>query len=107
MKERKRRTVRRLDDLAKHKAELMIRFGGFSYRFIAQQVFGIDVGEDSDEAFLARGALMGFARRRKLKVTDWRNGISLPAQQHVRELLRIRKTFEQQLKQTRKKRKAG
>jgi hypothetical protein len=92
-----------LTDLRKHKITLMVKFGGFSYRAIARNVLGTPFEVDTPEAINERQAIQSYAHREGLRVSDWRNGMSISAQAHISKLLKIKKSLQKQLSKAKKR----
>lgn len=66
----------------------MVTEGGFGYRYIAAEVFRTTTIEVTD---MQVQCVMNFARREKIRVTDWRTGVSMNAKQYVQRLLGTRR----------------
>lgn len=71
----------KLDDLAKWRIEQLGLNGGFSHRFIAQQVFG-KTAKEVDETDLNR--VRHVLRQREVSVMGWRNGVTTLAKAHAK-----------------------
>ena len=79
---RRRRRVKRLDDIKKWKAENLAKFGGFSHKFIASLVFQKPIERVTEKE---RGCIASYLCRNGIRISDWRNGQTVPSRQYARE----------------------
>jgi hypothetical protein len=76
-----------------YKIERMASRGGFSHRCIAKEAFG-------DDSFDSMKAVRSHLRSARIKVTDYRNGVTVGAEQTITDLFKgIRAAVKAQLKQ--------
>ena len=79
----RKRRVKRLDNLKKWRIEMLARFGGFSRRYIASEVFG------SSLRHVNRGELAcisSYLKRLGIKLRDWRDGLTIAAQAYAKDV---------------------
>jgi hypothetical protein len=90
-KKRKKKRVKRLDDIRKWKAESLAKFGGFSHRFIASLVFEKTMGRVTVKEV---ACISSFLSRSGIKVSDWRNGNTVQASRYAKDQVRPKKERE-------------
>ncbi len=80
--------IARLTEAQKAMVKKMVTEGGFGHRYIAATVFRTTTVEVTD---LQVRCVTSFARREKIRVMDWRTGVSMTAKQYVQRLLGMRR----------------
>ena len=98
MRMRVRKRVKRLDDLKKWRIEMLAKFGGFSRRYIAAQVFGSAINR-ADRGELA--CISGYLRRLGIKLRDWRDGLTVAAQTYATDVSTPKKVKKYRISQKR------
>lgn len=88
MKIRKRKRIRYLDDIKKWRIEMLAKFGGFSRRYIASQVFGAAFNAVTPGEI---ASVSGFLSRQKIRLSTWRNGFSIAAQSYAKDVSKPKK----------------
>jgi len=76
---RKRKRISRLNDVVKFQITALAKFG-FSHRFLAAMVFHKTLAQVSDGEI---ASVSGYCHRRRIRVSDWRNGLTALARQYA------------------------
>ena len=85
---KKKKCVKRLDDLKKWRIEMLARFGGFSRRYIASEVFGSSLKGASKSELVC---ISSYIKRIGVRLRDWRDGLTISAQAHAKNVSKPKK----------------